>query len=269
MSDSILYNIDGPVAIITLNRPERLNAMDQEMLEKLTAAADRASAPPDRDPRAAQLPAPGTSARTRRMTGTASLVAVCIGRWKATKSLSNASRLKASRDRSMVLTSTPASRSQAAGEATPIDPVLAADVQVGPPSSGPGDKVRASLTSEAGLNDGLAFPFTYLAIAVAINGTSPGATPRHALSSGHLKKRRRGAAPAARTPRSTASRSVRGGSRSNFSSTTHATIPAAAKVKCDNRQPWMIHDSGVPGMCWGGRSAMAPPYLPAMITAAL
>ena len=57
----------------------------------------------------------------------------------------------------------------------PTDPVLAADVQVGPPSSGPGDKVRASLTSEAGLNDGLAFPFTYLAIAVAINGTSPGA----------------------------------------------------------------------------------------------
>ena len=42
MSNSILYAIDGPVAIITLNRPERLNAMDQEMLEKLTAAADRA-----------------------------------------------------------------------------------------------------------------------------------------------------------------------------------------------------------------------------------
>ena len=42
MSNSILYAIEGPVAIITLNRPERLNAMDQEMLEKLTAAADRA-----------------------------------------------------------------------------------------------------------------------------------------------------------------------------------------------------------------------------------
>ena len=42
MSDSILYAIDGPVAVITLNRPERLNAMDQAMLEQLTAAADRA-----------------------------------------------------------------------------------------------------------------------------------------------------------------------------------------------------------------------------------
>ncbi|GAB2802561.1 sodium:proton antiporter [Halomonas shantousis] len=56
----------------------------------------------------------------------------------------------------------------------PTDPVLAADVQVGPPRSGPGDEVRFSLTSEAGLNDGLAFPFTYLAIAVAINGPMPG-----------------------------------------------------------------------------------------------
>lgn len=53
----------------------------------------------------------------------------------------------------------------------PTDPVLAADVQVGPPRSGPSDKVRLSLTSEAGLNDGLAFPFTYLAIAVAVHGT--------------------------------------------------------------------------------------------------
>lgn len=52
----------------------------------------------------------------------------------------------------------------------PTDPVLAADVQVGPPRSGPSDKVRLSLTSEAGLNDGLAFPFTILAIAVATHG---------------------------------------------------------------------------------------------------
>ncbi|RKR06688.1 sodium/proton antiporter (CPA1 family) [Kushneria sinocarnis] len=49
----------------------------------------------------------------------------------------------------------------------PTDPVLAADVQVGPPRSGPRDEVRFSLTSEAGLNDGLAFPFVYLAIALA------------------------------------------------------------------------------------------------------
>ena len=39
MSKSILYTIEGPIAIITLNRPERLNAMDQAMLEQLSAAA--------------------------------------------------------------------------------------------------------------------------------------------------------------------------------------------------------------------------------------
>ena len=42
MSNPILYATDGPVAIITLNRPERLNAMDQAMLEQLIAAADKA-----------------------------------------------------------------------------------------------------------------------------------------------------------------------------------------------------------------------------------
>ncbi len=49
----------------------------------------------------------------------------------------------------------------------PTDPVLAADVQVGPPGTGEEDEVRFGLTSEAGLNDGLAFPFTNLAIALA------------------------------------------------------------------------------------------------------
>ena len=48
----------------------------------------------------------------------------------------------------------------------PTDPVLAADVQVGPPKSGEEDEVRFGLTSEAGLNDGLAFPFVHLAIAL-------------------------------------------------------------------------------------------------------
>lgn len=49
----------------------------------------------------------------------------------------------------------------------PTDPVLAADVQVGPPKSGEEDEVRFGLTSEAGLNDGLAFPFVHLAISLA------------------------------------------------------------------------------------------------------
>ncbi|WP_379922354.1 cation:proton antiporter [Erythrobacter sp. R86502] len=47
----------------------------------------------------------------------------------------------------------------------PTDPVLAGDVQVGPPTEGGEHPVRFGLTTEAGLNDGLAFPFVYLAIA--------------------------------------------------------------------------------------------------------
>ena len=61
----------------------------------------------------------------------------------------------------------------------PTDPVLASDVDVGGPGEGtdaeadsPEERqheheLRFALTSEAGLNDGLAFPFTYAAILVA------------------------------------------------------------------------------------------------------
>jgi NhaP-type Na+/H+ or K+/H+ antiporter len=58
----------------------------------------------------------------------------------------------------------------------PTDPVLASDVQATPPTesvdeeadpSNQEGEVRFALTSEAGLNDGLAFPFTHLAIAMA------------------------------------------------------------------------------------------------------
>jgi len=49
----------------------------------------------------------------------------------------------------------------------PTDPVLASDVQVGPPGGEAEDEVRFGLTSEAGLNDGLAFPFANAAIAMA------------------------------------------------------------------------------------------------------
>lgn len=57
----------------------------------------------------------------------------------------------------------------------PTDPVLASDVQVGRPGGGPSseDDVRFSLTSEAGLNDALAFPFTNAAIAMAMAGSNP------------------------------------------------------------------------------------------------
>lgn len=67
----------------------------------------------------------------------------------------------------------------------PTDPVLASEVQVGSPQHGSDnpeidmnegsgdteeDEFRFTLTSEAGLNDGLAFPFTHAAIAVALAG---------------------------------------------------------------------------------------------------
>ena len=47
----------------------------------------------------------------------------------------------------------------------PTDPVLAEDVQVGGPMEDePEDEARFSLTAEAGMNDGLAFPFVMLAL---------------------------------------------------------------------------------------------------------
>jgi NhaP-type Na+/H+ or K+/H+ antiporter len=61
----------------------------------------------------------------------------------------------------------------------PTDPVLASDVQVGGPTTDDDalpddidedDEVRFALTSEAGLNDGLAFPFVYAAIFLATMG---------------------------------------------------------------------------------------------------
>lgn len=62
---------------------------------------------------------------------------------------------------------------------SPTDPVLASDVQVGAPQTSEmshpdeideSDEVRFALTSEAGLNDGLAFPFVYGAILWASEG---------------------------------------------------------------------------------------------------
>lgn len=55
----------------------------------------------------------------------------------------------------------------------PTDPVLAADVQVGPPNSGEEAESRFALTSEAGLNDALAFPFVYAALALAAEAGEP------------------------------------------------------------------------------------------------
>ena len=65
----------------------------------------------------------------------------------------------------------------------PTDPVLAGEVQVGEPASDPDsvedleraeDEVRFGLTSEAGLNDALAFPFVYAAVLLANEGPDVG-----------------------------------------------------------------------------------------------
>src|ERR671917_148733 len=49
----------------------------------------------------------------------------------------------------------------------PTDPVLAGDVGVGPPGEEEEDEPRVALTGEAGLNDGLAFPFVFLGLFAA------------------------------------------------------------------------------------------------------
>lgn len=61
------------------------------------------------------------------------------------------------------------------GILAPTDPVLASEVQAGPPGSGEEDEVRFALTSEAGLNDGSAFPFVSLGLLMLARGTSPAA----------------------------------------------------------------------------------------------
>ncbi|WP_129337413.1 cation:proton antiporter [Cellulomonas endophytica] len=60
----------------------------------------------------------------------------------------------------------------------PTDPVLATEVQVSEPVDEPGavdDEARFALTSEAGLNDGLAFPFVHAAVAISLGGLAPAA----------------------------------------------------------------------------------------------
>lgn len=58
----------------------------------------------------------------------------------------------------------------------PTDPVLASEVQVAEPAEDEDapveDEARFGLTSEAGLNDGMAFPFTHAAVAVSAVGLS-------------------------------------------------------------------------------------------------
>ena len=52
----------------------------------------------------------------------------------------------------------------------PTDPVLAGDIGVGPPGDEDEREPNFSITGEAGLNDGLAFPFLLLGVAIAEGG---------------------------------------------------------------------------------------------------
>jgi sodium/hydrogen antiporter len=53
----------------------------------------------------------------------------------------------------------------------PTDPVLASDVQVGPPGEEEKEpEPQFALTSEAGFNEGLAFPFVFLGVFIAAEG---------------------------------------------------------------------------------------------------
>ena len=94
-----------------------------------------------------------------------------------------------------VLGLAPAAAVLLAAALAPTDPVLASDVQLGEPepsvpddigSAAEGDKaspkerpvesddeLRFTLTSEAGMNDSLAFPFTFLALLMLAEGPSP------------------------------------------------------------------------------------------------
>ena len=56
---------------------------------------------------------------------------------------------------------------------SPTDPVLAEEVQTTPPLEEDVLSTQVALTTEAGLNDGLAFPFTNMAIAIAFAGVAP------------------------------------------------------------------------------------------------
>jgi sodium/hydrogen antiporter len=79
---------------------------------------------------------------------------------------------------SWALGAVPAAAALLGAVLAPTDPVLAGEVQVGEPASEPADselpedEVRFALTSEAGLNDALAFPFVYFAITMSLEGTA-------------------------------------------------------------------------------------------------
>lgn len=55
---------------------------------------------------------------------------------------------------------------------SPTDPVLASELQTSAPGKDDRSQSKLGLTAEAGINDGLAFPFTWLAIALVTKGSN-------------------------------------------------------------------------------------------------
>ena len=84
-----------------------------------------------------------------------------------------------------------------AGALAPTDPVLAGDVQVADAQDR--DRLRFGLTGEAGLNDGAAFPFVLLGLALHRGGRIGTARMGHARARRNLGRVRRIRASARRS----------------------------------------------------------------------
>ena len=102
-----------------------------------------------------------------------------------------------------------ARRSCSAPLLAPTDPVLAGDVGVGPPGDEDEREPNFSITGEAGLNDGLAFPFVLLGILVAGDDASGRLVRRLAARRRRLRDRSSASRSAPRSATAIAALAVR------------------------------------------------------------